>query len=107
MTDNPLPATPETPKPPKSTEATRNTPPRKQKYFTLEQVRESLQTARGHGRHRQGLGLRSDPPMLKWEDFAPMAPENQISGPESPQLTAFGIAALSWWICFHVVLSSP
>jgi hypothetical protein len=73
MQTNNLPATPETPKPPKWTEAKRNSPPRKERYFTFEEVREALQTVRGHDRHRQGLGLRADRPMLKWEDFAAMA----------------------------------
>jgi hypothetical protein len=38
MQTNNLPATPETPKQPKWTEAKRNSPPRKERYFTFEEV---------------------------------------------------------------------
>jgi hypothetical protein len=40
MTDNPLPATPETLQLPKCPEERKNPPPRKEQYFTFEQVRQ-------------------------------------------------------------------
>lgn len=69
MQTNSVPATP------RSTKSYLKRPERREQCFTFEEVREALQTVRGYDRHRQGLGLRADRPMLRWEGLAPIAPE--------------------------------
>jgi hypothetical protein len=74
MTDNPPPATPETLSLPKCPEERKNLPPRKQQYFTFEQVQERAHAARSRAAKVPGC-YPCYRPTISWDNCAPMVPE--------------------------------